>query len=88
MKCPKCGTKESRVKKTIIHIEESGFAFGELKKRDRECLSCGNHFRTFEVHEAVFRSLPKQEASVLIAEALRRRPLKNQSLDLRRSLDD
>lgn len=76
MRCPRCDTRESRVKKTLIHIEEEGFAFGELKQRIRECLSCGERFHTFEIHEAVFRQLPTRDADEVIAEArLRRRPL-------------
>jgi hypothetical protein len=85
MKCPKCGTCESRVKKTIIQVEEMGFAFGELKQRRRKCLSCGEPFNTFEVHESVFRQLPPalQEQEEAVKPSIRRR-----RLDLRRSLDD
>jgi transcriptional regulator NrdR family protein len=84
MKCPHCGTKESRVKKTLIHIEEVGFAFGELKKRERQCLSCDKKFYTYELHESVFRQLPARntlEESVPVSRRPVRRPL-----DLRPSL--
>lgn len=75
MKCPRCNCNESRVKKTLIHeAGEEGLAFGELKKRERQCLECRKKFFSYEVTEVVFRKmrLPK------------RRPLKT-NLDLRAS---
>jgi transcriptional regulator NrdR family protein len=57
VKCPNCGTFESRVKKTIIQVEELGFSFGELKQRRRECLSCGRCFFSYEIHEDLFRKI-------------------------------
>jgi len=100
MKCPNpsCGTVESRVKKTLIQMEQMGgppgFDFGDLKMRIRECLTCGRQFETFECHRSVFARIVKAKP-MGEAKARRepstptRRPLKTQlPLDLRRSLDD
>jgi len=57
VKCPSCGTYESRVLKTIIQVEEQGFNFGELKQRRRRCLSCSRTFFSFEIHEDLFRKI-------------------------------
>lgn len=104
MKCPKCSTLESKVKKTIIQVEELGFNFGELKQRRRECLSCGRPFYTYEVHEDLFRRLQEALGRAQPAKSVKesrssqpqappdRRELKvapsRGSLEFRRSLDD
>jgi len=79
MKCPKCDSTESWVKKTLIHeAGGEGLCFGELKKRERQCKECRKKFFSFEVTEDIFRRmrLPK------------RRPLKTRTpsnLELRPS---
>jgi hypothetical protein len=104
VKCPRCGTYESRVKKTIIQVEERGFAFGELKQRRRECLSCRSPFHSVEIHESLLRwllagydgPLPKIEESDQTGSPSRpiRSPNASGSkpgrppLEFRRSLDD
>lgn len=100
MKCPdhECHGAESKVKKTLIHIEQmggpQGFEFGDLKMRVRECLECGKFFETFEVSRKDFERIAKAKH---VSEGwsqqkpLTRRPLKpalKPTLDLRRSLDD
>lgn len=84
MKCPWCCAKESKVKKTLIHIDEDGFAFGELKKRERECLHCGERFNTFEIHEAIFRKLPPMESGEAEDTIVESRRLKRRRLRLDR----
>jgi transcriptional regulator NrdR family protein len=99
VKCPSCGTFESRVKKTIIQVEEQGFNFGELKQRRRECLACGRHFFSFEIHEDLFRKIqdltgrtPKPLKENRSAKAPARRQLRTPPprgpLEFRSSLDD
>lgn len=96
MKCPFCGTLESRVKKTIIQVEERGFSFGELKQRRRECLNCRRPFSSVEIHESLLRcllegydgQLPKLSAEQQTGPL--RQPLRTNRppLEFRRSLDD
>ena len=97
MKCPFCGTCESRVKKTIIQVEEKGFAFGDLKQRRRECLTCGKCFYTYEVHEPIFRQLHPQtgvptrrplKTVPVVEKAQPPKAIPSSQLDLRKSLDD
>jgi transcriptional regulator NrdR family protein len=63
MKCKGCGCAESKVKKTLIHVEQmggpAGFQFGDLKMRVRECLECGRLFETFEVQRDAFERIAK-----------------------------
>lgn len=100
MKCGKCGTLESRVKKTIIQVEELGFNFGELKQRKRECLSCRRPFYTYEIHESMFEKLQQLLGRGKLSEQKQpdtarpgdRRQLRSHEsrgpLDFRRSIDD
>ena len=101
MKCPSCGTFESRVKKTIIQVEEQGFNFGELKQRLRECLTCGRRFYSFEIHEDLFRKIqalsgrvakPLKESKAREPQTPQRRvlrtPPRRDPLEFRSSLDD
>lgn len=104
MKCPRCSTLESKVKKTIIQVEERGFSFGELKQRRRQCINCRRFFSTYEIHEDLFRKLQEAlgrssaAATTALREALKEmtaatdRQLKNQPgrspLDFRRSIDE
>jgi transcriptional regulator NrdR family protein len=71
MKCPFCCAHDSKVRKTTRPIDEAGFAFGQLKRRDRECRVCRKTFATFEVQEDTFRKLTLAEAKLP-----RRRPIK------------
>lgn len=96
MKCPnpKCKCAESKVKKTLIHVEQmggpAGFEFGDLKMRVRECLACGALFETFEVQRAAFERIGKAKT---VSEGWSQRqplppPARKPQIDLRRSIDD
>lgn len=94
MKCPNpdCGLVESKVKKTLIQLEQMGgppgFDFGDLKMRIRECLECGRQFETFEIHREVFeKKIGKVKPTMEAKKPPPRRPLRP-PLDFRRSIDD
>lgn len=76
MKCPKCNSVESKVKKTLIYEGKTeGLKFGELKKRRRECKDCYEIFYSYEVTEDIFRKMRAPP---------KRRPLKTRAkIDLR-----
>lgn len=57
MRCPVCSAHDSKVKKTERPIDEAGFAFGELKRRQRQCGGCNRKFFTFEIQEEAFRNM-------------------------------
>lgn len=56
MKCPKCTSLPSNVLKTEQPIDE-GLEYGDVKRRLRKCRECGRNFKTFEVHESIYRVL-------------------------------
>jgi len=57
VRCPHCAEHDCKVKATRRPIDEQGFAFGDLKRRERECRNCGRKFFSYEIHEAAFRNM-------------------------------
>jgi transcriptional regulator NrdR family protein len=81
MKCPCCAAHDSKVKKTERPIDEQGFAFGELKRRQRQCEGCKRKFFTFEIHEEAFRNM----LVLLEGKPPPRRGLRTESITLRKT---
>lgn len=57
MKCPSCGSPESKV------LDSRSIDDDKSIKRRRECLSCGKRFNTYEVLETVSISVVKKDGS-------------------------
>lgn len=68
MNCPYCSSRPSGVLQTLRPVDE-GLDEGEVKKRRRKCRNCSRDFFTYEIQEALFRSL------TLTEKRLTRRPL-------------
>ncbi len=57
MKCPACGTKDTRVLDSRPFDDHSGI------KRRRECISCGRRFTTYELVETVPLMVVKKDGA-------------------------
>ena len=85
MRCPFCSAMETKVIDSRLANE------GDMVRRRRECVSCGERFTTFESAELVMPRLVKRDGSRVpfdegklrsgIQRALEKRPVKTEAIE-------